>query len=101
MFVLHAAGNWLYNFFGVKGSGPYYGFWSGAGSDISEIALIGAVVTFYRHNKCQTCWRIAHHKVVHTPYKTCHKHTTMADHKRLVAHHAKNHPEQHALLKSR
>ena len=28
----------------INESGPYYGFWSGAGSDIGEAAILGGVI---------------------------------------------------------
>jgi hypothetical protein len=76
MSVLHAIGNWLYWFFGIGGGGPHYGFWSGAGSDIGEITLVGAVIVALKHVNChdEGCWRIGLHKVEGTPYKACHKH---------------------------
>ncbi len=76
MTTLHAIGNWLYSFFGIGGSGPHYGFWSGAGSDIGEVTLIGVVIVGLRHVNCHDrgCWRIITHKVDGTPYKACRKH---------------------------
>jgi hypothetical protein len=79
-------------------SGVQYGFWSGFGSDLGEVALIGSVFMLYRHHKCATCWRIGHHPVAGTPYKTCHKHATMDIHDRLHKEHKLKHPEQHKLL---
>ena len=32
----------------VNESGPYYGFWSGFGSDIAEVALIGGLIHMAR-----------------------------------------------------
>lgn len=49
--------HWLSHFFGLDNlSGPFYGFWSGAGSDITELALLGAV---WHHVNCHEpgCWR--------------------------------------------
>jgi hypothetical protein len=70
--------NWLLHWLAVhtgtvNESGPYYGFWSGFGSDLGEVTLIGAVVAGYRHSNCHTrhCWRIARHPVEGTPYKVC------------------------------
>jgi hypothetical protein len=36
----------------VNESGPYYGFWSGFGSDIGEITLLGAVIAGMKHLNC-------------------------------------------------
>lgn len=90
---------WLYIFLGLDNvSGPYYAFWSGFGSDITEFAILGSLITIYRHHKCAKCWRIAHHPVEHTHYKTCHKHATEHIHESLEQKHAKLYPEQHKLL---
>lgn len=54
-------------------SGPWYGFWSGIGSDLGEVTLLGALVMYARHHNCHAtgCWRLGHpHEgVVH-----CRKH---------------------------
>ncbi|MGD0742376.1 MAG: hypothetical protein ABSA31_03690 [Acidimicrobiales bacterium] len=76
MSTLHAIGNWLYWFFGIGGSGPHYGFWSGTGSDIGELTIVGAVIVGWKHVNChdEHCWRIGMHKVEGTPYHACRKH---------------------------
>ncbi len=53
-----------------------YQFWSGIGSDIGEVAIIGGLVTIVRHLKCQArgCMRLGGHQVVGTPFRTCRKH---------------------------
>jgi hypothetical protein len=58
----------------VNEGGPYYGFWSGFGSDLGEIALIGAVLGMVRRHKCHQarCWRIGRHTVDGTPW--CDRH---------------------------
>ncbi len=64
----------------VNESGPYYGFWSGFGSDLGEATLIGAVsvgvYTGARKVNCHTkgCWRIGHHPLEGTPYHLCKHH---------------------------
>lgn len=66
----------------VNESGPYYGFWSGFGSDIGEVTIIGGLITVARHSTCHTkhCYRIAKHPVDGTPYKVCRKcHPTIAN----------------------
>lgn len=58
----------------INEAGPYYGFWSGFGSDLGEVTLIGAVLgTYYKHN-CHhpRCWRVGRHVVDGTPW--CNKH---------------------------
>jgi hypothetical protein len=88
VFIFHAIGNWLYWFFGIGGSGPHYGFWSGAGSDIGEITLVGAVIVAAKHANCHDkgCWRIGLHRVEGTPYKACRKHhPVLSQHPRITA----------------
>lgn len=78
--VAHQTHFWLHpisHFFGFDNlSGPFYGFWSGAGSDIQEVTLLGAVLVLARHTNCHVhrCWRLGRHHVEGTPYKTCRRH---------------------------
>lgn len=63
--------NWLLHVLGVDNvSGRWYGFWSGFGSDIGQITLIGAVAGAYSKHNCHDkgCWRIGKHVVDGTPY---------------------------------
>jgi len=41
-------------------AGPWYAFWSGFGSDLGELAIVGVV---WNHLNCHEagCWRIARH----------------------------------------
>ena len=67
----------ILNFFGViNEGGKGYGFWSGVGSDIGEVALIGAVIAAYRRHNCHVrrCWRLQRHPVEGTPWIVCRKH---------------------------
>lgn len=50
----------LLDYFGFTGTGRWYNFWSGFGSDIGELAIVAAL---YRHVNCSTkgCWRLGHH----------------------------------------
>jgi hypothetical protein len=67
----------ILDFFGVVDEGGKgYGFWSGIGSDIGEVAIIGAVVGMYRKHSCHVdgCWRIGKHSVQGTGFVTCRKH---------------------------
>ena len=52
--------NEIYHYLGLKGSGSWYGWWSGAGSDVGEVVLIGLAATFYRQHTCHVkgCWRL-------------------------------------------
>lgn len=70
--------NWLWHWIEihtgtVNESGPYYGFFSGFGSDLGEVTILGVIVTGYRHVNCHSkgCFRIARHPVEGTPYKVC------------------------------
>jgi hypothetical protein len=66
--------------YGITDStGRWYAFWSGAGSDIGELALLGAGLEFYRHHTCHVneprfCWRPGTHPVAGTPLRACRKH---------------------------
>ena len=54
---------WLLHYTGINDtSGPWYGFWSGFGSDIAEITLVAGVIAFFRHRNCHVkgCWRLGH-----------------------------------------
>jgi hypothetical protein len=59
----------------VNESGPYYGFWSGFGSDIGEATIIVGIVTVYRHHNCHVkgCAHLGR-RVDGTPYVACPKH---------------------------
>ncbi len=81
-------------------SGPYYGFWSGFGSDLGEATLIVAVgvgvYTGVRKANCHTkgCWRIGHHPLEGTPYHLCRHHhpdvpTQGASHEHILEQHRK------------
>lgn len=57
----------------INESGPFYGFWSGFGSDISEFAIAVGIYTGVRKVNCHSwrCWRIGHHPLEGTPYHLC------------------------------
>jgi len=59
----------------VNESGPYYGFWSGFGSDIGEATLIVGVWAAWRHHNCHVkgCIRLGR-PVDGTPYVACPRH---------------------------
>lgn len=64
----------------VNESGPYYGFWSGFGSDLGELTLVAAVgtgvYTGVKKANCHAkgCWRVGHYPLEGTPYHLCAKH---------------------------
>lgn len=67
--------HWIFHVAGVDNlSGPWYGFWSGLGSDISEFALVGGGIALARAHTChvQGCWRWGKHPA--GIYKFCAKH---------------------------
>jgi hypothetical protein len=71
----------LYYFFGLdNGSGSHYLFFSGVGSDITELAIVSAAATFivgwwHKHNcVVQGCWRIGKFPVPRTAHVTCRHH---------------------------
>ena len=59
----------------VNESGPYYGFWSGFGSDIGEATLVVGVWAAWRHHQCHVkgCIRLGR-PVDGTPYVACPRH---------------------------
>lgn len=69
--------HWLLHILGVDDvSGPYYGWWSGAGSDLGEYAILGGIIAAARKHNCHVhrCWRLGRHAVDGTPFITCRKH---------------------------
>ena len=63
-------------------------------------AIILYLAVFKKMYVCEGkwCFRIGHHRVKGTHYKTCPKHTTDKDHKILIAKHKRKHPEAHKFL---
>ena len=69
--------SWLGHILGLDDlSGPWYGFWSGFGSDVSELALLGALVGLLRKHNCHVkgCWRVGRHAVDGTAWVVCARH---------------------------
>ncbi|HEY6493778.1 MAG TPA: hypothetical protein VIZ43_10920 [Trebonia sp.] len=55
---------WLLHVLGVDDvSGRWYGFWSGFGSDLAEVAVVGGLVSVVRSRNCEVkgCWRLGRH----------------------------------------
>ena len=67
---------WLANFMGLSGTGPVYAFWSGFGSDLGEVVILGAIVGAYRKHTCHVkgCWRLSRRPVEGTSHIVCHRH---------------------------
>jgi hypothetical protein len=81
--------NWLAHVLGLTNlSGPFYGFWSGFGSDLGEVTIIGLGFGAFRHVNCHAkrCWRIGRHPVEGTPFKECSRHHLLPDAGQLVEH---------------
>jgi hypothetical protein len=61
-------------------SGPYYGFWSGFGSDIAEFGILGAIGTaiyqLIKKYNCheQGCWRVGTHPAAGGAFLLCYRH---------------------------
>lgn len=96
--------HWSYVHFGIVGSGGYYGFWSGTGSDIGEVVLIGSIITLivglWRKVNCHTegCYRIGIHHVAGGQYVVCRKHhneITGHPHRKLSIEHLRRMHEEH------
>jgi len=53
--------HWFYTYFVNILSGKGYQFWSGLGSDIGEVTLIGLAMVWWRHHNCRVyrCWRLS------------------------------------------
>jgi len=73
--------DWLAVHTGVRNlSGSYYGFWSGVGSDIAELAIFGAIATgIYQLVKkwnCHEpgCWRVGTHPAAGGQFLLCYRH---------------------------
>lgn len=70
---------WVEIHTGIVNEGSvYYAFWSGFGSDIGEVVLIGGIIAVVRHHTCahRPCWRIGRHVTV-DGHKLCHRHLAM------------------------
>jgi hypothetical protein len=68
--------HWLPHILGIDNlSGRWYGFWSGIGSDIAELAIVGGLVTVVRRNNCEVhrCWRLGRHATA-GGHHVCRKH---------------------------
>lgn len=69
--------HWLSHWLGLDNpSGAPYLWWSGAGADLGELAIIGGLVGIYRRHNCHVhrCWRIARHPVDGTTWTVCRLH---------------------------
>jgi hypothetical protein len=102
MHAFFAIWHWLLDVTGTvipSNGSRWYNFWSGFGSDLGEAVIIGAVINWYRTHKCTSCFRLSHHDVAGTHFRTCHKHFTAKDHARLQKIHEEKYPEMHIFMK--
>ena len=64
----------------INESGPYYGFWSGFGSDLAEISILGAIGTgvyqLVKKYNCHEpgCWRVGTHPAAGGQFLLCYRH---------------------------
>jgi len=69
--------SWLPHVLGIDNeAGRWYAFWSGFGSDLGELAIIGGLASIYRRHACHAagCWRIGRHTVAGSPWCNRHHH---------------------------
>jgi hypothetical protein len=73
--------HWILHVLGVDNvSGPWYGFWSGFGSDLGEVTIIAGLLAIYKRHNCHVkgCLRIGRHPFTDdatgATYMLCGKH---------------------------
>jgi hypothetical protein len=68
--------HWFYVYFVHVLSGKGYQFWSGIGSDVGEITLVGLVMVWWRHHNCHVyrCWRLSWHPHPDHKHPVCRHH---------------------------
>ena len=68
--------HWFYTYFVHVLSGKGYQFWSGIGSDVGEVTLIGLVMVWWRHHNCHVyrCWRLSWHPHPDNGHPVCRHH---------------------------
>jgi hypothetical protein len=72
MFMWH----WFLHYTGTNNtSGPWYGFWSGFGSDLGEFAIVGGMFALVRKHTCEVhgCWRLGRHTTA-AGHAVCRRH---------------------------
>ena len=83
IWLMHARqiGYWLQVHTGtVNEPGPYYGFWSGFGSDIEEFGILGAIgagiYQLFRKYNCHEpgCWRVGQYRAAGGQFLLCYRH---------------------------
>lgn len=74
--------HWIAVHLGILKAGPdpYYNFWSGFGSDLTEATILVAIAGAWRHHNCHQRWcpllgrPMPDQDGVPTPYLACHLH---------------------------
>lgn len=69
-------GHLLLHWLGLdSASGPAYLAWSGVGSDVAELAIVGSLIGLYRKHACEVhrCWRIGRHDTA-AGHTVCRRH---------------------------
>ena len=105
-------GDWLRVHLGiVNEAGPYYAFWSGFGSDLAELSLLGAIGTavyqLVKKFNCHQpgCWRIGNHPAAGGQFMLCYRHHPDYRGRRpgaeLIERLHREHNERQALLHTR
>lgn len=94
--MIHAAWHWFLHVTGTSNeTGPFYAFWSGFGSDLGELTLIGTVAAAWRTQTCHAsfwCWRHGRHPTADGVYRLCAKHHPDVPRRVTLAHiHAEHH----------
>ncbi len=74
-------GHWVQVHTGtVNEAGPYYGFWSGFGSDLEEFGILGAVgaalYLLVKKYNCHEpgCWLVGNHPAAGGQFNLCYRH---------------------------
>jgi hypothetical protein len=78
---LRLVGHWLQVHTGIVNEpGPYYGFWSGFGSDLEEFGILGvigaAIYQLVKKYNCHEpgCWRVGNHPAADGQFNLCYRH---------------------------
>jgi hypothetical protein len=112
MLHAHVVNHWLAVHTGtVNESGPYYGFWSGFGSDLAEFGILGAIATaiyqLVKKYNCHEpgCWRVGTHPAAGGQFLLCYRHHPDFAGKRpshdLIVRMHREHAEQQAAIRER
>lgn len=69
--------HWLAHVLGLdSASGGWYLGWSGFGSDITELAIVGALLAAWHRVNCHVkgCWRVGRQHVEGSTFVVCRRH---------------------------